>query len=220
MLRVTGVAHDPASTTEAHDVVVDARGELSVFLLSLDRAEPGTHIQAAVALVREALLARAPLYEVIAVLRSFCAKPEHQAVLGVTLLRFAQADARLEVLVAGAPAVVCAGAAGQITHHAPLSPAIGSRSGEVHPYELSPLLWGSSWFVLPSTVTEGSLDPQDARRRILEPELDRAGPALSGLAPEVLGPWLAKVQGQNEASGGRLLIIHADPTRRFESGIR
>lgn len=220
MVRVSGVARDPSSQTEAHDVVVDARGEISVFLLALQRAEPGARIGDAVVLVRDALLSRAPLYEIIAALRTFCADAERQAVLGVTLLRFAQPDSRVEVLVAGSPAVVCAGPGGIVTHHAPLSPAVGSRAGEVHPYELSPLLWGSTWFLLSGALTEGSLDPNEARRRVVEHELDRAGPDLSGLTPEELEPWLTRLQEGPANTEGRLLVVHADPTRRFESGIR
>lgn len=215
MLRVSGFPSDPESPREAYDVVIDDRGELSVVLLSRESGTPAANVHAALSRVRSALASHAPIYEVVAALKAWCEDPEHQAVFGVTLLRFGQPDSRVEILTAGNPAVVSAAPGGRVAVHGPLSPAVGARPREVHPYELSPLVWGSVWVVQSLGLTAGSLDPEAARKAVIDNELPQAGAALAGAAPHEIRSALPRI-----ADDGSLLLVHADPTRRFESGIR
>jgi hypothetical protein len=220
MLRLSGASHDPDSTTEAHDVVIDSRGELSTFILTLERAREGTTIYDAVALVRDVLLARRPIYEVVSALRLWCSEADHQADVGFALLRVAQPDSRVEILNAGMPAFACVIPGGRLTMHPPLSGPIRGDRPEVHPYELSPLVWGSVWLMVSRALTDGATDSESVSARLLEKGAANGGVNLAALTEGELRAWLPRVAGAELTTDGSLVVVHADPTRRFESGIR
>jgi hypothetical protein len=162
------------------------------------------------------------MYEIVSALRTFSGG-ERKTAVGITLLRFSQPDARVEILNAGMPAVACVLPDGRLTLHAALSPAIGRRFGDVHPYELSPLIWGSSWFALSDGLTAGKQGPEDVRSWLSQNDLQKRGPELSALKPTALAALLAELASDDERRShgdASLLIVNADPTRRFRSGIQ
>jgi len=221
MLHVSGAR--TGSATDAYDVIVDDSAELTMVLLDVEseNARPGLR-EEALGVVVEAVKARAPMYEIVSALRTFSAG-ERKTAVAITLLRFSQPDARVEILNAGMPAVACVLPDGRLALHAALSPAIGRRFGEVHPYELSPLIWGSSWFALSDGLTAGKQGPEDVRSWLSQRDLHKRGPELSALKPAALAALLADLAPSDERRGfgdGSLLVVNADPTRRFRSGIQ
>jgi hypothetical protein len=224
MLHVSGASRASAAPTDAFEVIVDDGAELTVMLLDVtaeEQARPDLRA-AALSVVRDAVHARAPMYEIVSALRTFCAG-EHKTSVAITLLRFSQPDARVEILNAGMPAVACVLPDGRVTLHAALSPAIGRRFGEVHPYELSPLIWGSSWFVTSDGLTAGKQAPEDVRALLTQHELLKRGSELSGSNQPALAALIneiAEPSAATEHGNASLLVINADPSRRFRSGIQ
>jgi hypothetical protein len=220
MLRVSGVSLDPDSTREAHDVIIDGRGELSAFVMKLVRAREGTTIYGAVDVVEDALLSRRPIYEVVSALRLWCSDPEHEAEVACALLRVAQPDSRVEILNAGMPALTCVIPGGRLSMHPPLSGPIHGTKPVVHPYELSPLVWGSVWLVLSDALTGGATDPESVSARMIDKGVANASVSLARSSKDELRAWLPRIAGAELGADASLVVVHADPTRRFESGIR
>ena len=220
MLCASGLTLD-AKAQDAFDILVGPRGELTVALLSITSPEPASgDAEGALDVVRHAVLSGDPIYSVVAAVREWSAGEQNRQV-GLTLVRFSQPDSRVEILNAGMPAVACAAPGGRVALHGPLSRAIGERFGEVHPYELCPLVWGSAWFLLSSGATRGSLEPELVRRALGDSRLHRHGAELAASEPASLAPFLEWLTAHGERpSDASLIVVHADPTRRFESGIR
>jgi hypothetical protein len=223
MLRVSAGSVTSGTPSDAYEVVVDGRAELTLVLLDVVSAEPARADLSAVALrmVLAAVKARAPMYEIVASLRTFSAA-EHKTSVGVSLMRFSQPEARVEILNAGMPAIACVLPDGRLTLHAALSPAIGRRFGDVHPYELSPLIWGSSWLSLSDGLTAGKQDAADVSAWLLEHDLPRRAAELAGQKPVLLAALARKLApvGASAFGDATLLVVNADPTRRFRSGIQ
>lgn len=224
MLHVSGASSASAAATDAFDVIVDDGAELTLVLLDVTSEEPARPDLRAEALrvVADAVNARAPMYEIVAALRTFVAG-ERMTSVGITLLRYSQPDARVEILNAGMPAVACVLPDGRLSLHAPLSPAVGRRFGDVHPYELSPLIWGSSWFVLSDGLTAGKSGPEDVRSFLARHDLLKRGAELSDANPATLGELAAETaepSAERAFGDASLLVVNADPSRRFRSGIR
>lgn len=220
ILQVSGVSRESAHPTDAYDVVVDDRAELTLILLDVHaepKARAGLRFEA-LAAVRQAVQARAPIYEVVTALRAFVAC-EAKSRAGIALLRFSQPDARVEILNAGMPPIGCAFPDGRLAFHSALSPAVGARMGDVHPYELAPLVWGSAWFVLSDGMTSGHSTPEATRTFIQRPEFESRRSELASLAPEQLAE-LAFDPGVTSSADddATVLIVHTDPSR-FQSGI-
>lgn len=218
ILQVNGASRESASPTDAYDVIVDDRAELTVVLLDVETeaaARPGLRFEA-LAAVSQAVHDRVPIYEVVTALRAFIAA-EARASAGIALLRFSQPDARVEILNAGMPPIGCVLPDGRLTLHAPLSPAVGRRIGDVHPYELAPLVWGSSWIVMSDSVTGGTSSPDAVRGVIERCEFAKRRGELAGCEPELLADT---VFGSDSPNGGdaSVLVVHTDPSR-FRSGI-
>lgn len=224
MLHVSGASTASATPTDVFEVIVDGGAELTVMLLDVtseEQARPDLRT-AALQVVSEAVQARAPMYEIVSALRTFCAG-EHKTSVAISLLRFSQPDARVEILNAGMPAVACVAPDGRVTLHAALSPAIGRRFGEVHPYELSPLIWGSSWFVASDGLTAGKQAPEDVRALFTQHELLKRGSELSSSNQPALAALISEIAEASPAAAhdnASLLVVNADPSRRFRSGIQ
>jgi hypothetical protein len=219
MLFVSATRLDGPSPTDAYDVFVDDRAELSALIVEArsDRGQrPGLRSEA-VAVAREAVRQRAPVYEIVAALRGFAAA-EPRTTIGVVLLRFSQADARVELLNAGMPTVIAALPDGHYSAHPALSPAIGQRFGEVHPYELCPLVWGSTFYFTSSGARPAKTNPVAARDVFDGVDLARRGAELAMLEPYELAAFLADLIGPR-SSDASLCVVHSDPARRFRSSI-
>lgn len=223
MLHVSGASRGSAAATDAYEVVVDDGAELTMVLLHVESENARPELrQEALQVVTEAVRARSPIYEIVNAVRTFCAAEKRTAV-GITLLRFSQPDARVEILNAGMPAVACVMPDGRLTLHAALSLAIGRRFGDVHPYELSPLIWGSTWFAASDGLTGGKQGPEDVRSWVSLHELHKRGPELAAQPPAELAQLIADLAPQHSSPSfgdASLLVVNADPTRRFRSGIQ
>lgn len=206
---------------DAFDVVIGARGELTLVLLSIKTPEPADgEAEAALDAVREALRSGSPIYDVVSSVRAWAARERGRRV-ALSLMRFSQPDSRVEILNAGMPPIACAPPGGRLSLHAPLSRPIGERFGEVHPYELCPLVWGSAWFLLSEGATFGSLDSDSVRGVLMESELYQHAAELAASPPESLAPHIERLTARPRSpTDSSVVIVHADPTRRFESGIR
>ncbi len=220
MLFVSATTLAGSSPTDAYAVSVDDHMELTAVLLELQvSAGQRAELQrSALRLIRERIGERAPIYEVVAALRAFVAL-EAGTALGVTLLRFSQVEARVEILNAGMPPVLCALPDGHSSQHPALSPAIGRQFGDVHPYELCPLVWGSTFYVTSNGVARRAPAAGGPSSLFGAVDLAQRGAELAGLSPAELGDLLAVLLAGSGDSDASLCVIHSDPARRFRSAI-
>jgi hypothetical protein len=224
MLHVSGATVETGAASDAFEVLVDERSELSIVLLDVRAAEAGRSAltQEAMSVIRDAVSGRAPMYEIVSALRAFSAS-EQKVQVGVCLVRVSQPDSRVEILNAGMPAIACLLGGGRLTLHPSLSPAIGERFGDVHPYELSPLVWGSVWMLMSDGLTQGRMQSEDVRTWIMRYELHKDIADLAGQQPAELRDLVRQVSAVETIPAvhgdATLVVINADPTRRFQSGI-
>lgn len=215
MLFASATTIQGPSPTDAYDVFVDERMELTAVLLEVHASSRPELARGALAVARERIFERAPIYEIVAALRTFIAI-EAGTALGVALLRFSQVDARVEILNAGMPSVLCALPDGHCVPHPALSPAIGRQFGDVHPYELCPLVWGSTFYV----TSNGAVPRASEARALFEGvDLSRRGGELAALAPRSLGAFFSELARDPARGDASLSVIHSDPARRFRSTI-
>lgn len=221
-LSVSATSQPPAAPSDVYAAVVDRENELSVALLSARGGD-----SRAVALAREALgitkvalERRAPMYDIVSALRSLTAS-ERPCYLGAAIVRFAQAESRVEILNAGMPPVTCVLPDGELCLHGALSFSIGERFGEVHPYELAPLAWGSTWLMASDGLTRGERNPDRVRALWSSLEIPARAQAFALASGEEISRGVQSLLDRDPpATHASLLAIHADPTRRFRSGIR
>jgi hypothetical protein len=207
--------------TDGFDVVVDDTGEVCVFVVKVRApGAPRPELAAgALAVARVALESRLPMYEVVADVRRFGAS-EQDAQVGLSLLRFSPRDSRVEILIAGMPPIVRLLPGADTTLYPPLSGAIGARLDEIHPYELSPLVWGAAWILTSDGITGGSHDGALLAQRIAGSELEHRAFDLALEPSFALERVVTDLAGEEAAEMDRtLVVVHADPSRRHESGI-
>ncbi|MFZ5890783.1 MAG: SpoIIE family protein phosphatase [Myxococcota bacterium] len=219
---MSGATLEHGEQSNVYEAVVDRASELSSVMLDVRCGEQrqAELCSEALAVVRAALERRAPMYEIVSALRSFAAN-ERPLVIGAVVLRFSQPESRLEILNAGMPAVACVLPDGKLSMHAALSARIGERFGEVHPYELAPLAWGSSWIVSSDGFTGGKQEPEQVRALWKGMELPQHAHELAATSSEKLADVLVRLGApQAPERDASMLVVNADPTRRFRSGIR
>lgn len=218
MLSVSAGTAPGAHETDGFDLVVDD-GEVCVYVVKLRGAaahRPGL-LGGALAATRIALKSRLPVYELVADVRRF-ALAERGVEVGLALLRFALREARVEILNAGMPPLLRFVPGSAPALYPQLSAPIGARFGEVHPYELSPLAWGSTWAIVSDGVTAGSVQEAELTRRVAGSELERRAAELAFEPGSTLARIAAELGG-DVADDRTLAVIHADPRHRFDSGI-
>ena len=219
-LSISGATVQGTTETDAFDVVVDDKGEVCVFVVRVaSPLEPPPGVAAeALATTRVAIKSRLPVYELVAEIRRLGG--DRGSSFGLSLLRFSPRDARVEILVAGMPPVVRLQAGADPVVHPALSGAIGESFTEVHPYELSPLIWGSAWVLASDGVTGGLRDSAVLAGRLTGSELERRAFELSSTPSFELSPLITGLSGPESAHLDRtLLIVHADPTQRRDSAV-
>jgi hypothetical protein len=222
MLRASGETIEGPRPCDSFDVFVDEAGDLVVLLMDVyASAEPSDSFAAS--LMREtrgALYTHQPLHTVVNALEmQLAARPGVEA--GLTILRLSQRDAKVEVLNAGMPALANAGPGEQVTLHAALSGPVGRRVGEVHPYELLSLAWGSTWLAVSDGMVNGSLDPENVSAMCAKLALSERGLALTTASAD---EQYDTFQGLLTAArflrdDATFVLVSADPGTRFRSGI-
>jgi hypothetical protein len=222
MLRASGETLEGPRPSDLFDLVIDAQGDLTLVLIDLHAGAdtPGSQLGNAMRKAREALEAREPLHAVVSALELYFA--EHPGLeAGISLLRFSQATSRVEILNAGMPPIAHLAPGAHFSLHAALSSPIGRKVGEVHAYELVPLIWGGVWLIASDGFTAGSLDPEPLRELAAKLDLAGSGRALSAQNSEgFYDKLLAAVpRARFLRDDATLVVVCADPNSRFESGI-
>ena len=203
------------------DLFVDDVGNLVVSLLDVRSSAESTERFAATLVrdTRSALVSHQALHSVVNALELQLATfPGVEVALVV--LRMSQRDAKVEVLNAGMPAVANAGP-GRLELYPALSSPVGRRVGEVHPYELVPLAWGTTWLSVSDGMVNGSLDPENVTALCARLDLARCGPALAAqTSDELYGSFQVLLSStrflRDDATA---VVVTADPSARFQSGI-
>jgi hypothetical protein len=222
MLRASGETIEGPRQCDSFDVFIDEVGDLVVLLMDV-QSSAASNDGFAESLMRETrsgLLGHRPLHEVVSALEiQLAARPSLEAAL--VILRLSQRTAMVEVLNAGIPAVANAGPGEQITLYPALSGPVGRRVGEVHPYEVVPLCWGSTWLTVSDGMLNGSIDAENVAALCVKLELCERGFSLT----------TASISDRYEAfqrllSPARFLrddatfvLVSVAPSTRFQSGI-
>ena len=219
MLSVSAGTARGGHPTDAFDVVVDDAGEVCVFVMKLrgSAAHKSGLLPEVLDATRAALESGPAVYELVAELRRF-ASAEPGIEVGLSLLRLAPRDSRLEILNAGMPPILRFLPGAVPALYPQLSTSIGTRFGEVHPYELSALVWGSTWAIVSDGVTGGSVQQAELTRRVAGSELERRAFELPNEPSSTL-ERIASELASDPSVDRTLLVVNADPRRRFESGI-
>ncbi len=222
MLRASGETIEGPRPSDSFDVFVDQQGDLVVLLIDVQtplEASDG-FVSSLMREARDALRVHAALHSVVNGLEmQLAARPGVEA--GLIVLRLSQRDAKVEVLNAGMPAVANAGPGEHVNLHPPLSSAVGRRVGEVHPYELVPLAWGSTWLAVSDGVLNGSLDPENVTALCAKLDLTERGLSLTtATADEQYDAFQAVLPAARFLrDDATFVLVSADPEMRFKSGI-
>jgi|KBSMisStaDraftv2_1062788.scaffolds.fasta_scaffold228666_2 hypothetical protein len=222
MLRASGETVEGPRPCDWFDVFVDQRGDLVLALLDVRTSaeSPQAFLASLMQTTKAALQRQDPLHTVVLELEmQLAVHPGVEA--GLVILRISQADARVEVLNAGMPALVNTSPGGRLDFYPAQSSAIGRRVGEVHPYELVPLRWGGTWLAVSDGMLNGSLNEENVAALCGKLELESRGLLLSQSRAEDLYDVFQGVLTtarflRDDATG---IVIAADATARFPSGI-
>ncbi|MES1178176.1 MAG: hypothetical protein ABUL62_27880 [Myxococcales bacterium] len=204
------------------DVFVDDRGDLVALLMDVRSSaeSPEDFLATLVRDTRTALRRGDALHQVVGELEMQMAT--HPGVeTGLIVLRLSQRDARVEMLNAGMPAIANAGPGGRLDLYPALSGPVGRRVGEVHPYELVPLLWGGTWLAVSDGMMNGSLDTENVAALCAKLDLAGRGLALAASTSDELYDELQHLLSasrflRDDATG---VLVGADAAARFQSGI-
>ena len=224
LLRITGDTLEGPRETDLFDIVTGPAGDVGIVLfdVSTRHGEPGDVGRALLAKARRGIQERTPLHAMMLdLVRTLFEYPGTE--LRVTLMRCSVADARAEVTTAGMPPLACVHPGGSITLHPAASPPLTSTTTVPPPVEVVPLVWGSTWMAVSDGFTAGSDHPEVVRRLAVDLGLGEKGLSLSGHTPDALYDVLASrlsESGRFARDDATLVLIGADPSVRFQSGIR
>ena len=222
MLRASGDTIEGPRPSDSFDVFVDDHSALVVLLIDVQtplEASDG-FVNSLMSQARAALGTHQPLHAVVNGLEmQLAARPGVEA--GLTVLRLSQRDAKVEILNAGMPAVANAGPGEHVNLHPALSGPVGRRVGEVHPYELVPLVWGSTWLAVSDGVLNGSLDPENVTALCAKLALTERGLGLTtASSDEQYDAFQAVLPAARFLrDDATFVLVAAHPDLRFQSGI-
>jgi hypothetical protein len=221
MLRASGETIEGPRHCDWFDVFVDDQSNLVVLLMDVRSGDASdSFVASLVKTTRAALQRHERLHAVVNDLEMLlAAQPGAEA--GLIVLRVAQREARVEVLNAGMPAIASATPGARIDLFPSLSGPIGRRVGEVHPYELVPLVWGGSWLAASDGMLNGSLDPDNVTALCAKLDLPEQGLSLATATPDELYDAFQVVLPavrflRDDATA---VVVSTDPGARFQSGI-
>jgi hypothetical protein len=224
LLRITGDTLEGPRETDLFDIVSGPAGDVGVVLLDVNtrHGEPREIGHALMDKATRGIHERTPLHAVMLdLVRTLFEYPGTE--LRVSLMRCSVAEARAEITTAGMPPLACINPGGTITVHSVASPPLTSTTRVPPPIEVVPLVWGSTWLIVSDGFTSGSDHPELVRRLALDLELPEKGLELSGQSPDALYDLLASrvsESGRFARDDATLVLIGADPSARFQSGIR
>ncbi len=222
MLRASAETIEGPRPSDWFDVFVDDRGDLVVLLMDIHSSAESTDafVVALLKETRAGLRLHEPLHAVVNGLEmQLAAHPGVEA--GLIILRVSQRDARVELLNAGMPAIANACPGGRLDLYPALSGPVGRRVGEVHAYELVPLVWGGTWLAASDGMLNGSLDTENVAALCAKLDLAGQGLALASSSSDELYDAFQGLLTQtrflrDDATG---VLVAADAVTRFQSGI-
>jgi hypothetical protein len=225
MLRVNGETIEGPRPSDLFDVFVDDDGDVVVVLMDVQGAAEasGSFLGSMMRHTRAALETHEPLHQVVSELEmQLAVRPGVEAAL--VIVRLSQRDAKVEILNAGMPAIANVLPGGHLSLHPALSGPVGRRVGEVHPYELVPLVWGSVWLALSDGMTSGLLDATFVSDLCTKLRLADEGMLLSAATSEALYDVLQDAMPASRfvRDDATCVIVGADvhgQGGRFKSGI-
>lgn len=224
LLRITGDTLEGPRESDYFDVVSGPGGDVGIVLLDVScrQLKPGKVGPVLLSIAARGFAEGTPLHALMLdLVRALFEFPGTE--LRVTLMRCSVAEARAEITSAGMPPVACVHPGGDITVHPPAAPPLTSTTTVPPPVEVVPLIWGSTWLAVTDGFTAGSDHPDVVKRLARDLELQEHGLALSGRTPDSLYDLLASrvsESGRFARDDATLVLIGADPSARFESGIR
>jgi len=228
-LHVTAAQLEGRRRTDSIELTAAAGREVGLALLDLRASALEAKPRLELAELRATLLGLAtrglregtPLHAIqLDLVRRLMDSPLSQ--LGVTLLRYSPASARVEITTAGMPPVACVQPGGHVTLHGVASPPLTALSHAPSPVELTPLTWGSTWLIISDGFDPTGDQPALVTRLAAELELASLGVALSREQPRALAELLAKLPAtsqRSERDDATLALVSADPSARLKSGI-
>jgi hypothetical protein len=219
---VSGETIDGPRPSDLFEVFVDYSGDLVLVLLDVQApAESPGFLGSLMQHARSALETHEPLHQVVNELEMQLAmRPGIEAAM--VILRLSERDAKVEILNAGMPPIANTQPGGQLSVYPALSGPVGRRVGEVHPYELVPLIWGSSWLAVSDGMTSGSLDATSVTELCKRLGLAERGLALASASSDALYDVLQEVlpAARFLRDDATCIILGADVHgARFKSGI-
>jgi len=228
-LHVTASQLEGRRRTDSLVVTTAAGRELGVALLDLRASALDTKPKLEVNELRAALTDLAsrglrdgtPLHAIqLDLVRKLMESPLSQ--LGVTLLRWSAAQARVEISTAGMPPVACAHPNGHVSLHGIATPPLTALSHAPAPIELSPLDWGATWLVVSDGFDANRAQASWVEQLASELDLASVGVELSQETPAALSDLLAKLRSaaaRSERDDATLVLVSADGNARLRSGI-
>lgn len=145
-------------TTDRLELVVDSEGSVAVVVLDVRSARDEEDLRRRLSeRTRACLEASLPFHELVAVLRAEVAT-SLAATVGIAAIRVSPLDGRAEILNAGMPPIACVAPARGLLEFPALSPDVAPHADQVHPYEMVPLLNGSTWVLCSDGATSGAAD--------------------------------------------------------------
>jgi len=222
MLRANGQTVEGPRPCDGFDVFGDDEDSLVLVLMDVQSSaeSPPGFLSGLLQSARQALQSHQPLHQVVCDLElQLALYPGVEA--GLVILRVSQRDAKIELLNAGMPPVANASPGGRLDFYPSLSGPLGRRVGEVHPYELVPLLWGGTWLAVSDGMLNGSNDEVAVAALCATVDLPARGLLLATASTEDLHDALQAALTErrflrDDATG---VLIAADPGARFDSGI-
>lgn len=200
---------------------MDGRGDVTGLLVQdpAGRNVKRPPLRGALRSARKPLLASAPLQEVVSAVVAEASSAGFE--IGVGLVRISQSESRVEILNAGMPPIACS-TEQRVFVYSPRSRAVGRDDDQGHPYEVVPLVWGSTWLLASSGLTGGSLLPDPVQHLCERLELRTRGLELATQTPDELRDTLIARNPDSRRCArddATLVLIAADPHARLQSGI-
>lgn len=225
MFRVSGETVEGPRPSDLFDVFVDDAGDLVLVVLDVRGAaeSSGSFLGSMMRQTRTALEAQEPLHQVVNELEmQLAVRPGVEA--GLLILRLSQSEAKVELLNAGMPPIATTPPGSELSLHPALSGPVGRRVGEVHPYEVLPLIWGSAWLAVSDGMTSGSLDARPVLELCSKLQLADRAMSLAAASSETLYDILKDVlpAARFLRDDATCVFVGADVHQaggRFQSGI-
>lgn len=202
--------------TDRLELVVDSEGSVAVVLLDVRSARDEEELRQRLSeRTRACLESSLPFHELVAVLRAEVAT-SLAASVGIAAIRVSYLDGRAEILNAGMPPIACVAPGRGLLEFPALSPDVAPHAPHVHPYEMVPLLGGSTWLLCSDGATAGA--PEEASR-LWEALSLATAPDKLVTSNEVLRARLESTLGiVPPPEDATVAVVAVDPVRR--SGIR